>query len=84
MQGNPTGSRSVTRLHETVFKKSVHQGRIEELTFVAPDVAIVRGYIGFPYPANTEIAVGEPSNNEQRTRPGFARSLAADLSVLRT
>jgi hypothetical protein len=28
---------------------------------------------------------GTPHNNElQRTRPGFARSLAAELSVLRT
>jgi hypothetical protein len=27
---------------------------------------------------------GEPSNNELRTRPGFARSLAAELGVLQT
>lgn len=31
-------------LHKTVFKNSVHTGRVEELTFVAPDVAVVRGY----------------------------------------
>ena len=31
-------------LHKTIFKNSVHAGRIEELTFVAPDVAIVRGF----------------------------------------
>jgi uncharacterized protein (TIGR02246 family) len=34
----------LTPLHKTIFKKSVHKGRIEELTFVAPDVAVVRGY----------------------------------------
>lgn len=31
-------------LHETIFKNSVHKGQIEELTFIAPDVAVVRGY----------------------------------------
>lgn len=31
-------------LHKTIFKNSVHKGRIDELTFVAPDVAVVRGY----------------------------------------
>jgi uncharacterized protein (TIGR02246 family) len=34
----------LTPLHKTIFKNSVHKGRIEELTFVAPDVAVVRGY----------------------------------------
>jgi uncharacterized protein (TIGR02246 family) len=44
LQGRSAYDAELTRLHETVFKKSVHQGRIEELTFVASDVAIVRGY----------------------------------------
>jgi uncharacterized protein (TIGR02246 family) len=35
---------ALTPLHETVFKNSVHKGRIEELTFIAPDVAVVRGF----------------------------------------
>ena len=35
---------TATPLHKTIFKESVHKGRIEELTFVAPDVAVVRGY----------------------------------------
>lgn len=34
----------LTALHKTTFKNSVHKGRIEELTFVAPEVAVVRGY----------------------------------------
>lgn len=34
----------LTKLHKTIFKNSVHKGRIEQLTFVAPDVAVVRGY----------------------------------------
>ena len=34
----------LTALHKTIFKNSVHRGRIEELTFVGPDVAVVRGY----------------------------------------
>ena len=34
----------LTPLHKTIFKNSVHRGRIEELTFAAPDVAVVRGY----------------------------------------
>jgi uncharacterized protein (TIGR02246 family) len=44
LQGRATYEAELARLHQTVFKKSVHQGRIEELTFVAPDVAVVRGY----------------------------------------
>jgi uncharacterized protein (TIGR02246 family) len=44
LQGRARYEAELTRLHETVFKKSFHQGRIEELTFVAPDVAVVRGY----------------------------------------
>ena len=35
---------TLTPLHKTIFKNSVHTGRIEELTFAAPDVAVVRGY----------------------------------------
>jgi uncharacterized protein (TIGR02246 family) len=31
-------------LHKTTFRNSVHKGRIEELTFIAPDVAVVRGF----------------------------------------
>ncbi|HXH01295.1 MAG TPA: SgcJ/EcaC family oxidoreductase [Xanthomonadaceae bacterium] len=31
-------------LHKTVFKNSVHKDQIEELTFIAPEVAVVRGY----------------------------------------
>lgn len=34
----------LTRSHKTIYKNSVHKERIEELTFIAPDVAVVRGY----------------------------------------
>jgi uncharacterized protein (TIGR02246 family) len=44
LQGRSAYEAELTRLHQTVFRKSVHQGRIEELTFVAPDVAVVRAY----------------------------------------
>lgn len=44
IQGRSKYEAELTRLHQTVFKNSVHKGRLEELTFVAPDVAVVRGY----------------------------------------
>ena len=44
LKGRAEYEATTAPLHKTVFKKSVHKGRIEELTFVAPDVAVVRGY----------------------------------------
>lgn len=34
----------LTRSHTSIYKNSVHKEQIEELTFIAPDIAIVRGY----------------------------------------
>ena len=44
LSGRVAYENELTRLHKTVFKKSVHTGRIEELTFIGPDAAVVRGY----------------------------------------
>lgn len=35
---------ALTPLHKTIFKNSVHDDHIEDLTFAAPDVAVIRGY----------------------------------------
>lgn len=35
---------TLTDLHKTVFKKSVHTGHIEEVTFISADAAVVRGF----------------------------------------
>jgi len=44
IKGRAAYEAELTPLHKTVFRNSVHKGWIEELEFVAPDVAIVRGY----------------------------------------
>lgn len=44
IEGRRNYEDTLADLHKTVFRNSVHTGRIEELKFVAPDVAVVRGY----------------------------------------
>jgi len=44
LKGPAAYEAALTPLHKTAFKNSVHKGRIEELTFIAPDVAVVRGF----------------------------------------
>ena len=35
---------ALTPLHKTIFKDSVHDDHIEDMTFAAPNVAVIRGY----------------------------------------
>jgi uncharacterized protein (TIGR02246 family) len=44
ISGRAAYEQALTSLHKTLFKNSVHKGRIEEIAFVAPDAAVVRGY----------------------------------------
>lgn len=44
LKGRAEYENILTRSHKTIYKNSVHKERIEELTFIAPDVAVVRGY----------------------------------------
>jgi uncharacterized protein (TIGR02246 family) len=44
LKGPAAYEAALAPLHKTIFGNSVHTGRIEELTFIAPDVAVVRGY----------------------------------------
>lgn len=44
LKGPAAYEAALTPLHKTIFKNSVHTGRVEELTFIAPDVAVVRSY----------------------------------------
>ncbi len=44
LSGRAAYESELTRLHKTVFRKSVHTGHIEELTFISADAAVVRGF----------------------------------------
>lgn len=44
LSGREAYETTLTRLHQTVFRTSVHDGRVEELKFIGPDAAVVRGY----------------------------------------
>jgi uncharacterized protein (TIGR02246 family) len=43
-KGRPAIEKGHAAVHQTVFRKSVQRERLEELTFVGPDAAVVRFY----------------------------------------